>query len=70
MLRHLYNFLKKIRYDISLESSAHDISCLICLTFFEKAAKFEMVVCCKLKVALYGLTDCMLGTFACFFAVC
>ena len=22
---------------------------------FEKAAKFEIVVCCKLKVALYGL---------------
>ena len=23
---------------------------------FEKAAKFEIVVCCKLYVALYGLT--------------
>ena len=22
---------------------------------FEKAAKFEIVICCKLKVALYGL---------------
>ena len=25
------------------------------LVIFEKAAKFEIVVCCKLKVALYGL---------------
>ena len=25
------------------------------LLFFEKAAKFEIVICCKLKVALYGL---------------
>ena len=25
---------------------------------FEKAAKFEIVVCCKLKVALYGLIKC------------
>ena len=24
---------------------------------FEKAAKFEIVVCCKLYVALYGLTQ-------------
>ena len=23
---------------------------------FEKAAKFEIVVCCKLQVTLYGLT--------------
>ena len=26
------------------------------LVIFEKAAKFEIVVCCKLQVALYGLT--------------
>ena len=25
---------------------------------FEKAGKFEIVVCCKLKVALYGLMGC------------
>ena len=28
----------------------HEISCLIC--YFEKAAKFETVVCCKLLLAL------------------
>ena len=33
---------------------SHEISFLIC--YFEKAAKFEIVVCCKLKVALLGLT--------------
>ena len=27
------------------------------LVIFEKAAKFEIVVCCKFKVALYGLSD-------------
>ena len=27
---------------------------------FEKAAKFEIVVCCKLKVALSGLTAILL----------
>ena len=32
---------------------------------FEKKAKFETVVCCKLEVALYGLTLLLLGmTFA------
>ena len=30
------------------------------LVIFEKAAKFEIVVCCKLKVALYGLLDCFI----------
>ena len=42
------NLKKKIRYDISWESSddSHEILCLIC--YFEKAAKFEIVVCCKL----------------------
>ena len=33
---------------------SHEISCLIC--YFENVAKFEMVVCYKLKVALKGLT--------------
>ena len=33
---------------------SHEISCLICY-FWKKAAKFEIVVCSKLKVALYGL---------------
>ena len=33
---------------------SHEISCLISY-FGKKAAKFEIVVCCKLKVALYGL---------------
>ena len=28
--------------------------------FFEKAAKFAIVVCCKLYVALYELTFCLL----------
>ena len=31
---------------------SHEISCLIC--YFYKAAKFEIVVCCKLKVELYA----------------
>ena len=31
-----------------------EISCLICY-FLKKAAKFEIVVCCKLKVVLNGL---------------
>ena len=30
-----------------------EISCLIC--YYEKVAKLEIVVCCKLKVVLYGL---------------
>ena len=30
---------------------------------FEKAAKFEIVVCCKLEMALYGLTLCILMDF-------
>ena len=29
---------------------------------FEKAAKFESVVCCKLKVVLYGLTGSCCGS--------
>ena len=33
--------------------NSHEISCLICS--FEKAAKFDIDICCKLKVALYGL---------------
>ena len=33
---------------------SREISCLIC--YFLKAAKFAIVVCCKLYVALYGLT--------------
>ena len=34
--------------------NSHELSCLICY-FEKKAAKFEIVVCCKLWVALYGL---------------
>ena len=33
---------------------SHEISSLIC--YFEKAANFEIVVCCKLYVALSGLS--------------
>ena len=40
---------------------SHEISCLICYSReisylfvgFEKAAKFEIIICCKLQVALY-----------------
>ena len=34
--------------------NSHEISCFI---IFEKAAKFEIVVFCKLKVGLYGLSN-------------
>ena len=34
---------------------SHEISCLIC--FLENAAQFEIVVCCKLQVALNGLNE-------------
>ena len=43
--------------------NSHEISCLILmkyhalLLFLKKAAKLEIVVCCKIKVALYGLND-------------
>ena len=40
---------------------SHEISCLIVI--FEKAAKFEIVVCCKVKVALYGLSFCCSAIF-------
>ena len=33
---------------------------LFVFLFFEKAAKFAIVVCCKLYVALYELTFCLL----------
>ena len=33
---------------------------LFVFLFFEKAAKFAFVVCCKLYVALYELTFCLL----------
>ena len=33
---------------------------------FEKMANFEIVVCCKLLVALYGLNHCMLDNCSCF----
>ena len=39
----------------------------------EKASKFEIVVCCKLKVALYGLIgfcQWMLVELYCFWLVC
>ena len=36
--------------DDSLEISCH-------IVIFEKEAKFEIVICCKLKVALYCLRD-------------
>ena len=32
---------------------SYEISCLSC--FFEKAVEFEIVVCCKLQEALFGL---------------
>ena len=34
---------------------SHEIACLI--YYFEKSAKFGIVVCCKFYVALYGLTS-------------
>ena len=30
---------------------------------FEKVAKFEIVVCCKLKVALFGLTQVQINKY-------
>ena len=36
---------------------SHEISCLF-FFFFEKAAKFEIVVCSKNKVALLGSVGC------------
>ena len=47
------------RYDISWESSASRRfawNIMPYLLFLKKAAKFEIVICCKLQVALYGLT--------------
>ena len=43
---------RKVRYNIHenrlLADDSHEISCLIC--YFEKAAVFETVVCCKLYI--------------------
>ena len=47
------NFRKKGM--IFLNGNSHEISCFI--YHFEKAVKFKIVVCCKLKVALYGLNS-------------
>ena len=38
------------------EDDSHKYHSLLNFVIFEKAAKFEIVVCCKLKVALYGLS--------------
>ena len=35
-------------------NDSHEITCHK-FAFFEKAAKFEIAVCCNLKMALYGL---------------
>ena len=34
--------------------NSHEIAYHALFVIFEKAAKFEIVVCCNLKVALYG----------------
>ena len=51
---------EKIRYDISWELSASKQSSWNIMPYFlflKKAAKFLIVVCCKFKLALYGLND-------------
>ena len=49
------NFQKKIRFVISIELFLMKYHALFVI--LEKAAKFEIVICYKLKVALYGLRN-------------
>ena len=42
---------------------SHEIYIMPYLLLFEKAAKLEIVVCCKLQVELYGLKHRMRGIY-------